>query len=115
MRSEGPHPVLGHVQDLSEVADLGGGVGEVVRQVEAVVLLRFLGLLPGCFEELAELRQQAVGGLQDLVQQGSGIRMRLRSVEPVGQSAQRVAVDVDGSVVGCAGDALGLGRGRRLG
>ncbi|MFE5759599.1 hypothetical protein ACFQ7I_38870 [Streptomyces massasporeus] len=51
------------------------GVGEVVGQVDAVVLLGFLGLLPGCFEELAELRQQAVGGFQDLVQQGSGIRM----------------------------------------
>ncbi|WP_338483999.1 hypothetical protein VM636_07155 [Streptomyces sp. SCSIO 75703] len=62
------------MQDLGEVADVGGGVGEVEGQVEAVVFLGFLGLLPGCFEELAELRQQAVGGFQDLVQQGSGIR-----------------------------------------
>lgn len=74
-RGERPHPVLRHVQDLAEVADLGGCVGEVVGEVEAVVLLGLLGLLTGCFEELAELRQQTVGGLKDLVQEGGGVRV----------------------------------------
>lgn len=63
------------MQDLAEVADLGGCVGEVVGEVEAVVLLGLLGLLTGCFEELAELRQQTVGGLKDLVQEGGGVRV----------------------------------------
>ncbi len=103
------------MQDLSEAADLGSGVGEVVGQVEAVVLLGFLGFLAGCFEELAELCQQAVGGFKDLMQKGSGIRVRLGCVEPVGQIAQRVAVDVGGAAVWCAGGVPGRGHGRRLG
>ena len=55
------------MQNLAEMADLGGSVGEVIGEVEAVVLLGLLGLLTGCFEELAELRQQAVDRIQDLV------------------------------------------------
>ncbi|WKV82489.1 hypothetical protein HBB06_30495 (plasmid) [Streptomyces sp. SNU607] len=109
MRIQCPHPVLGDVQGFSDVADLGCGVGEVVRQIEAVVLFRFLRLLRGCLEEIAEPLQQAVGRLQDLVEQSGGVRVRGRPVELVGESEEHVAVGVGGSLC-TLGDVRGLGR-----
>lgn len=44
------HPVLGHVQGLPEFPDLGSRVGEVVREVEPVVLFGFFGFLARGFE-----------------------------------------------------------------
>lgn len=89
---------------VTETAQGDRGVLKVVMEVESVVLLGFLGFLPGCFEELAEPLQQAAGGVQDLVQQGGGVRMRL---EPAGESEERVDVDVDAGAVSVVGDVRG--------
>ncbi|MFJ8954939.1 hypothetical protein ACIRO1_33060 [Streptomyces sp. NPDC102381] len=102
------------MQHFSEVADLGCGIGGVVGQIEAVVILGLFSPLAGCLEELTELCEPAVAGLEDLVQQGSGLRLRFGPVEPVGQSTKRITVDIGGGAVGSVGTVRGLGRvGRR--
>ncbi|WP_344272017.1 hypothetical protein [Streptomyces hebeiensis] len=62
------HSVAGYVEVFGEASDFGSGIVEFVPEVEAVVLLGFLGFLACRFEEVSESFQQAVGRCQDLVQ-----------------------------------------------
>ncbi|MEU4949903.1 hypothetical protein [Streptomyces lavendulae] len=65
------------MQGLADVAELGGGLLEVGAQVEGVVGLGLLRLLPGGFEEVGETGQQPVGGVEDLVDESGGaVRVR---------------------------------------
>ena len=80
-------------------------------EIESVVVVGFFDLLGCRFEELGEPLQQTVGRFQDLVGEGSGVRVRSGAVELVGEYEDLEAVGVMAGGIGGGGDV----RGRRGG
>ncbi|MEV0259378.1 hypothetical protein AB0H82_34635 [Streptomyces sp. NPDC050732] len=101
------------MQVLTEAAQGGRGVLQVVVEVEPVVVIGLFDLLGCRLEELGEPLQQAIGGFQDLVGECSGMLVGRSAVELVGEREDLAAVDVAAVGIGGGGKARrGGSRGR---
>lgn len=105
------------MQGFADVAELGGGFLEVGAQVEGVVVVGLLRLLPGGFEEVGETGQQPVGGVEDLVDESGGAAGIRDAVEAVGEVEEQQAVGVAAARIrgrgqGWRARGRGSGRGR---